>query len=171
MFAAKGKLMRQIPGRIVGETADTQGKRGFVLTLQTREQHIRREKATSNICTNEALAALAATVYLSLMGKSGLRKVAELCLQKANYLKTELSKLNGISIPFSASTFKEFVVKLPMPAAELNKKLLKEKIIGGLDLERFYPELKNHILLCATELTRKEDMDRLLSSIAISVNK
>lgn len=171
IFATKKKLMRQIPGRIVGETVDAEGKRGFVLTLQTREQHIRREKATSNICTNEALAALAATVYLALMGKTGLRKVAELCLQKANYLKTELSKLNGISIPFSSSTFKEFVVKLPMLAAELNKKLLKEKIIGGLDLEKFYPELKNHMLLCVTELTRKEDMNRLLSSIAISVNK
>ena len=169
IFAVKKEFMRQIPGRIVGETVDAEEKRGFVLTLQTREQHIRRERATSNICSNEALAALAATVYLALMGKTGLRNVAELCLQKANYLKTQLAKINGVSIPFAAPTFKEFAVKLPMSCAEFNKKLMKEKIIGGLDLERFYPELKNHMLLCTTELTRKEDMDGLVKNLKANV--
>jgi len=165
IFACKKDFMRMMPGRIVGLTVDLEGRRGFALTLQTREQHIRRERATSNICTNEALAALAATVYLSLIGKSGLKKVAELCLQKANYLKSKLSELNGFSISFSAPTVKEFVVKLPMPSIELNKKLLEEKIIGGLDLEKFYPELKNHMLFCATEMILKEDIDRLVSAL------
>jgi glycine dehydrogenase subunit 1 len=137
-----------MPGRIVGETVDKEGKRGFCLTLQTREQHIRREKASSNICSNEALAALAATVYLSVMGKQGLRKVAELCLQKANYLKKKLRDSSSYSLVFpDTPCFKEFVVKTP-------KKV-------GLDLEPFYPEMKGCRLICVTELTKKEEMDQV----------
>ncbi|MFH1684543.1 MAG: aminomethyl-transferring glycine dehydrogenase subunit GcvPA [Candidatus Margulisiibacteriota bacterium] len=147
IFAVKKALMRQIPGRVVGMTTDTEGKRGFCLTLQTREQHIRRERATSNICSNEALAALAATVYLSVMGKQGLRKVAELCLQKANYLKKKLGK----KVVFSGPCFKEFVVKTKKPV--------------GLDLSRFYPELKDCKLVCVTELIKKEDLDSFAKNI------
>jgi glycine dehydrogenase subunit 1 len=147
IFAAKKDFARQIPGRVVGQTTDSEGKRGFCLTLQTREQHIRRARATSNICSNEALAALAAAIYLSIMGKSGLRKVADLCLQKTNYLKKKLSK----KAVFSAPSFKEFVVKA-------NKAV-------GLGLEQFYPELKGCRLICVTELTKKEEMDGLAASL------
>jgi len=132
IFAVKSDLLRQIPGRLAGKTIDVEGKAGYTLTLQTREQHIRRERATSNICSNEALCALAACAYLSLMGKAGLKKVAGLCLQKANYLKKRLGS------PFSAPTFKEFVSKSK----------------GGLPLGQFYPELKDFSLVCATELTK-----------------
>jgi glycine dehydrogenase subunit 1 len=138
-----------MPGRIVGATVDSEGKRGFVLTLSTREQHIRRERATSNICTNEALCALAACVYLSVMGKTGLRKVAELCLQKANYLKKNLA--NKVLWPNTPS-FKEFVVKT-------DKKV-------GLDLSPFYPELKDSRLVCVTELVKKETLDELITNLS-----
>jgi len=141
IFAVKKDLARQIPGRLSGMTVDLEGRRGFCLTLQTREQHIRRERASSNICSNEALAALAAAAYLAVMGKGGLRKVAELCLQKSNYLKKKLGK----KVAFLAPTFKEFVVK-------------SDKNIG-LSLERFYPELRGHRLLCVTELAQKEALD------------
>jgi glycine dehydrogenase subunit 1 len=144
LFAVKKAFLRQMPGRIVGETVDSEGKRGFVLTLSTREQHIRREKATSNICSNEALCALAAGVYLSIMGKQGLRKVAELCLQKANYLKKKL----GNKVVFSTPSFKEFVVRTDKPV--------------GLGLAGLYPELKGCRLICVTELTKKEEMDHLI---------
>jgi len=146
LFAAKREFVRQLPGRIVGKTTDAEGKTGFCLTLQTREQHIRRERSTSNICSNEALAALAATGYLSVMGKAGLRKVAELCLQKANYLKKKVAD----KVVFSSPTFKEFAVK--------TKRSL------GLDLAPFYPELKDSRLICVTELTTREEMDKLASS-------
>jgi glycine dehydrogenase subunit 1 len=148
LFAAKKDFARQMPGRIAGQTVDAEGKRGFCLTLQTREQHIRRERATSNICSNEALAALAAAVYLSTLGKAGLRKVAELCLQKANYLKRKIRSLPSSSLLFpDAPSFKEFVVKT------------KKKV--GLDLSSFYPELKGSRLICVTELARKEELDAL----------
>ena len=146
LFAVKKDLVRQIPGRVVGQSVDSEGKRGFCLTLQTREQHIRREHATSNICSNEALAALAASVYLSVMGKEGLRKAAELCLQKACYLKKKLAD----KVVFSSPTFKEFAVKTKQPL--------------GLDLASFYPELKGSRLICVTELTTREEMDQLASS-------
>src|SRR3989338_3583737 len=147
IFAVSKKYLRQIPGRVVGQTTDADGKRGFCLTLQTREQHIRREKAASNICSNEALVALAATVYLSVMGRQGLRKVAELCLQKANYLKKKLKD----RLVFSCPSFKEFVIKTDRPV--------------GLDLSQFYPEMKNYRLICVTELTKKQDLDYFSSSI------
>jgi glycine dehydrogenase subunit 1 len=162
IFAVKKDYLRQMPGRVVGETVDTKGRRGYVLTLQAREQHIRREKAFSNICSNEALCALAATVYLATMGKSGLREVADQCLQKANYAKKELSKL----VAFKSPSFKEFVVKTKKPVEQINQKLLENNIIGGLDLGRYYPELKDHMLIAVTEMVKKEDIDRLVSVLS-----
>ncbi len=162
-FATTEKLMRKMPGRIVGQTVDHEGNRGFVLTLQAREQHIRREKATSNICSNEALCALTAAVYLSTVGKQGFRKVAELSLQKAHYAFNELIQSNMCSKVFSAPFFKEFVVRLDEPVADINDRLLKEKIIGGLDLGKYYPELANCTLLCVTENRTKEEIDRLVN--------
>jgi glycine dehydrogenase subunit 1 len=166
MIAAKKDLVRFLPGRIVGQTVDHNGKRGFVLTLQAREQHIRREKAASNICSNEALCALAAAVYLSLMGKNGLKKVANLCLCKASYLRQRFADgaAKGFDVTFgNAPIFKEFIVKTPKPPAEINARLAEKNIIGGLDLGRFYPELANHWLLCVTEVSSKEELDTLLS--------
>ncbi len=165
IFAAREKFLRLMPGRLSGQTADAKGKRGFVMTLQTREQHIKRERATSNICTNEALNALASTVYLAAMGRQGLKKVAGLCLQNANYLKKALARIPHVSVPFSSKTFKEFVIKTKEPGEKINERLLKQKIIGGLSLQNFYPELKNHMLFCVTELTKKEDMDRLAGAL------
>ncbi|MDA8234781.1 MAG: aminomethyl-transferring glycine dehydrogenase subunit GcvPA [Clostridia bacterium] len=167
-FACNGKLVRKMPGRVVGQTVDTRGQRAFVLTLQTREQHIRREKATSNICSNEALCALAATMYLTLLGKKGLVEVAKLCLQKSHFLKEQL-KASGFNPAFEAPFFKEFVVKTPHPVQEINQVLLKDKIIGGLDLARFYPELKNHMLLCVTEKRTRAEMAALIAGIGKEV--
>ena len=162
IFAVKKAHLRLMPGRIVGETVDTKGRRGYVLTLQAREQHIRREKAFSNICSNEALCALAATVYMSTMGRSGLREVANQCLQKTNYAKKKLSKL----VAFKSPSFKEFVLKPPKPVDRINQLLLDNKIIGGLDLGKYYPELKNHMLIAITEMVKKEDIDRLIGLIS-----
>lgn len=164
-LATTGKLVRRMPGRIVGQTVDSRGQRAFVLTLQTREQHIRREKATSNICSNEALCALAATIHLTMLGKKGLTEVAKLCVQKTNYLKEQLQSA-GFAAPFTAPVFKEFVIKTAKPVEETNQALLKEKIIGGLNLERFYPELKNHLLLCVTEKRTREEMLSLTAAMA-----
>jgi len=159
IFAVKKELLRMVPGRLVGETVDSEGKQGFVLTLQAREQHIRREKAFSNICSNEALLALAACVYLSAMGKQGLKKVADLCLQKTNYLKEKLKQNTQKSV------FKEFVVKTKKPASAVVAELLKENILAGLDLGKFYPELKNYLLVCVTEVVKKEDLDLLAKKL------
>lgn len=160
-FATTNKLVRKIPGRVVGQTVDTRGQRAFVLTLQAREQHIRREKATSNICSNQALCALAATIYLTMLGKKGLVEVATLSLQKASYLKEQL-KVVGINQAFEAPFFKEFVVKTPIEVAKINEVLAQDMIIGGLDLARFYPELEKHMLLCVTEKRTKEEMTTLV---------
>lgn len=168
-FATTEKLMRKMPGRIVGQTVDHEGNRGFVLTLQAREQHIRREKATSNICSNEALCALTAAVYLSAVGKEGLRQVAELSLQKAHYACRELEKVQGFTTVFGASYFKEFVIRCPKPIAQINEELLQEKIIGGLDLGIYYPELKNCTLLCVTENRSQEDINRLVKKLGAMV--
>lgn len=164
-FACKQNLIRKMPGRIVGETVDTKGRRGFVLVLQTREQHIRREKATSNICTNEALCALATTVYLSLLGKNGLRKVAELCLQKCHYAAEQISKIDGYKLRFPGHFFKEFVVETPIPASRVIKLLLKKNILAGIDLSRFDRKLKNSLSVSVTEKRTKEEIDYLVECL------
>lgn len=164
-FAVKKEWVRKMPGRIVGQTTDKNGKRGFVLTLQTREQHIRREKATSNICSNQALNALAATVYLTVMGKKGLKEAAELCVQKAHYAYERLIKTGRFTAAFSTPFFKEFVVKSKVPVGELNRNLLDEKIIGGYDLSREYPELGDAWLLAVTEKRTREEIDRLVKTV------
>ncbi|WP_027417846.1 aminomethyl-transferring glycine dehydrogenase subunit GcvPA [Aneurinibacillus terranovensis] len=164
-FAVKKELMRQIPGRIVGQTKDEQGRRGFVLTLQAREQHIRREKATSNICSNQALNALAASVAMTALGKKGVQEMAMLNVQKTQYAKRQIAALEGYEIAFDSPVFNEFVVKAPVSVGEINKKLLRDGIIGGFDLSRDYEELSNHMLLAVTELRTKEEMDRLVKGL------
>ena len=159
IFAAKEKFMRRIPGRLVGATVDKNGQRGFVLTLQTREQHIRREKATSNICSNEALCALAAGVYLAALGKN-LKRLAELNIYKTQYLKKKLLEIAGWEEVFPSPVYNEFVLRCS-DARKVNKKLRKEGIIGGYELRKDYPELKDTLLFCATEMISKEDMDKV----------
>jgi len=163
IFAARKDLVRKMPGRIVGATMDTQGRRGFVLTLQTREQHIRRERATSNICTNQALNALAATVYLALMGKQGIREVADLCLQKSHYLAREMEKIDGFELKFKRPFFKEFVLNTPIPPGEIIRKMKEEKILAGIDLGRY--GWGNCLLVAVTEKRTREEMDRYLEAL------
>lgn len=164
-LATRDKYVRRMPGRIVGATVDRNGKKGYVLTLQAREQHIRREKATSNICSNEALCALAFTIHLSALGKSGLKELANLNLQKAHYAAKQIAAVPGMSLAFSGPFFHEFVIETKTDPAKINAKLLEDKIIGGLDLSRFYPELKNHLLFCVTETKTKGDIDRLVARL------
>ncbi len=162
-FACKNKYVRRLPGRIVGETTDGDGKRAFVMTLRTREQDIRRERATSNICTNEALYALAATVYMATMGKQGLRQVADLCLQKSHYAASEIAGLPGYALVFpDAPFFKEFVVRTPISPELINVRLLDQGIVGGLPLGPLYPEMDNALLLCVTEQRTKDEIDALV---------
>ena len=164
-FACKKNLIRRMPGRIIGVTTDTEGKRGFVMTLQTREQHIRREKATSNICTNEALCALASCVYLSLMGKSGLKKVAGLCLQKSHYALEKIAQIDGFSKKFSAPFFKEFVVQTPIPPKRIIKSLVKRKVLAGIDLSMYKLGLANCLLISVTERRTKEEIDYFVEQL------
>lgn len=168
-FAATEKLMRKMPGRIIGQTKDHDGKRGFVLTLQAREQHIRRDKATSNICSNEALCALAAAVYLAAVGKEGYRQIASQCLQKARYAYEQLTALPGCEKVFDAPFFKEFVIRLKKPVAEVNAILQKEGILGGLDLGKYYPDMQNCMLVCVTEKRSKQEIDKLVSRMGAIV--
>lgn len=166
IMAAREKYVRQMPGRIVGRTTDHRGQPGYVLTLQTREQHIRREKATSNICSNEALNALTALVYLAALGKRGLRRVAELCAQKAHYTADRITALPGFEIAYPTPFFKEFVVRTPVLAAEVNAELLSKDIIGGLDLGQFYPQLADCMLFCVTEMNTKAEIDKLVTALS-----
>ncbi len=165
LFSCKQQYIRQMPSRLVGRTTDTQGRTGYVLTLQTREQHIRRERATSNICTNEALYALASTIYLAAMGRHGLRQVAELCYHKAHYAASAISGLNGYSLPQPGQFFQEFVVSCPENPSEVNRRLMDRNILGGLDVsDRF----ENGMLLCVTEMNSREDIDALVGALSES---
>jgi len=166
MLASTRKHMRSLPGRLVGKTKDLDGKRGFVLTLATREQHIRREKATSNICTNNSLCALAAAMYMASVGGTGIRELARLNHDKAEYLKMELKKA-GFTITFDSPTFNEFVVEFPSGFEATYKRLLEKKIVAGLSLAPYYPELSSHYLLCVTETRSKDDMDALVREVKL----
>jgi glycine dehydrogenase subunit 1 len=161
-LATREKWLRRTPGRIVGQTVDNEGTRGFVLTIQAREQHIRREKATSNICSNEALCSLAVAVYLSALGKEGLRQVAELCLHKAQFALQEILRVPGFKSEFSQPFFNEFVVRCPLPPTEMNNELRDAGVVAGLDLGRYYPELAGCMLTAVTEKRTREEIELLV---------
>jgi len=164
MFATKKRYVRSMPGRLVGQTTDKDGKRGYVLTLATREQHIRRERATSNICTNQGLCATTAAMYMASVGSAGIRELARLNYDKSEYLKREL-KTAGFNVCFDSPTFNEFVVEFPADFGATYEQLLKKKIVAGLSLAPFHPELVNHYLLCVTETCSKDDMDMLVKEV------
>lgn len=164
MFATREKFIRQMPGRLCGIAYDKNGNRGFTLTLSTREQHIRREKATSNICTNQGLIALAATIYMETMGKKGLQEVAEQNAQKAAYAKKKIAEIEGYTVPFSAPTFNEFVVRGPRSASEVLEAVREKGIIGGLALSKYYGAHVNDFLVCVTETSSRENIDRFVSA-------
>lgn len=168
-LAATQKHLRQIPGRIVGRTTDREGNTGYCLTLQTREQHIRREKATSNICSNESLNVLSAAVYLSLFGKEGMKKNALYSLNLAHYLFERLHEVEGVQFPFSARFFNEFVWGIK-DASVLMKKLLRRKCIAGLNLGKFYPLLKDNVLSCCTEIKTRDQIDEFIEEIKKLIN-
>jgi glycine dehydrogenase subunit 1 len=163
IFACKQKYVRQMPGRIVGKTVDTQGRDGYVLTLQTREQHIRRERATSNICTSVGLIALMSTIYTAAQGKHGLRHVAELCYHKAHYAASLIEKIPGYSLPMEGTFFREFVVQCPAPPGIINERLLDYHMIGGLDVSE---QVSNGMLVCCTELNTRDEIEALAGALA-----
>ena len=164
-LACRSEHQRQIPGRLVGETRDAEGRRAFCLTLSTREQHIRRERATSNICTNQGLMALAANIHCSLAGKRGLREIALQSHAKAEYVKSKIAKVPGYRIPFAGPTFNEFVVEAPGPAAALLSRLARRGILGGVPLSRWESQWDNRFLVAATEMNTREEMDRLVAAL------
>jgi glycine dehydrogenase subunit 1 len=166
IFTCSEKYVRKMPGRLAGATLDVDGKPGYVLTLQAREQHIRREQATSNICTNQGLMALAAAVYLSLMGRQGLRQVAELCFHRAHYAAGQIAQLPGYAVLDHGPFFREFAVRCPRPVAEVNAALRERGIIGGYDLSSDYPHLGNAMLLCVTEMNSRAEIDDLVAALA-----
>jgi glycine dehydrogenase subunit 1 len=166
LFATRKELIRKVSGRLVGESVDAQGRRGYVLTLTAREQHIRREKATSNICTNQGLMALAATIYLSLLGKQGLRKISELCYHKAHYAAQEIGKLKGFSVKTHIPFFNEFIVKCPRSISMINNLLSDHGFLGGYDLANISPTLENHMLIAVTEKISKEMIDLFCEELA-----
>ncbi len=165
LFATKKEFLRQMPGRLVGETVDDRGQKGFVLTMSTREQHIRREKATSNICTNQSLCALAASIHLALLGPVGLKKLAEMNLAKAHYAKKLLLNIPGVKILFSGETFHEFALSLPKPVEEVLSLLQNKKIFGGVALKQFYPEFENGLLVCVTEMVSREEIEKFAEEL------
>jgi glycine dehydrogenase subunit 1 len=170
IFTTRDKYVRKMAGRLSGETTDVRGQRGYVLTLTPREQHIRRARATSNICTNQGLMALAAAVYMSLMGKSGLRRVAELCYHKAHYAADKIDALEGYELWNKGDFFHEFAVSCPKPVAEINERLLNAGILGGYDLGLDYPELKDHMLIAVTEANRVQEIDDLVTILEEASN-
>jgi glycine cleavage system P protein (glycine dehydrogenase) subunit 1 len=165
VIASKDKYVRQMPGRLAGQTTDSEGRRGFVLTLATREQHIRREKATSNICTNQALCALAATVHLTLLGKEGLREMAEQNVAKAQFALAELTKIPGVRRRFDAPFFNEFTLQFPRSVRVVNHSLMRDKIVGPFALGTPYPELTKNALVCVTETPTRADIEKLAASV------
>jgi glycine dehydrogenase subunit 1 len=184
LFATKQEYIRQMPSRLSGRTVDNQGRTGYVLTLQTREQHIRRERATSNICTNEALYALASTIYLAALGKQGLRQVAELCYQKAHYAAGRIAQLPGYSLPFQGTFFQEFVVICPTSPSDINRRLLGQNILVGLSISEAFSNVRplkggttggssphsaestNAMLLCVTEMNSRQEIDALVEALS-----
>jgi glycine dehydrogenase subunit 1 len=161
-FTTKKSYVHKMAGRLVGETVDSRGQRSYVLTLTAREQHIKRERATSNICTNQGLLALGCSVYMSALGKSGLEQVANLCYQKAHYAASQLAKIKGFEVQFKEAFFHEFTLRCPKPASEINQYLLSHGIFGGYDLGKDYPTLKNHLLIAVTEMNSREEIDTLV---------
>jgi len=165
-FATRKQYLHKMAGRLVGETVDSRGQRAYVLTLTAREQHIKRERATSNICTNQGLMALASAIYLSLLGKSGFRQVAELCYHKAHYAAGKIAKVKGYSLCFEAPFFHEFSVCCPKPVEEINDHLLEHGFLGGYDLGQDYPSLKDHLLVAVTEMNTKDEIDAMVDVLA-----
>ena len=165
-FVTSRALMRRIPGRLAGLTRDADGKRAFCLTLQAREQHIRRERAGSNICSNQALCALAACAYMTLLGKKGIREIAEINWDRTNYLRGKIAKLKHFEVDLTQPIFNEFRIKSKKPFAKVEEKMTAQGIFPGVSLVPFYPELEDQFLVCATETKSKEDLDRFAEALA-----